>query len=165
MRDANAAGSAARSISVPYSSFGLRLEITARARIASPPSVTTPTARPLLDDHLAHRRIDANLRAVRGRRLRHRLRDRPHAADGMAPCALPAVHLAEAMMQQHVGRARRVGAGVVADDAVETVGGLDRRALEPVIEIVAGRVGEQVEQFALQVEPEMAQPVGDAART
>src|SRR5437868_2092924 len=35
-----------RSIRAPYSSFGLRLEITARARIASPVSVTTPTAFP-----------------------------------------------------------------------------------------------------------------------
>ena len=115
--------------------------------------------------HLAHRRIDADLRAVRGRRLRHRLRDRAHAADGVAPGALLAVHLAEAMMQQHIGRARRVGARVIADDAVEAVGRLDRIALEPAVEIVAGRIGEEIEQFALQVEAEMAQPVGDARRT
>ena len=119
----------------------------------------------LLDDDLAHGRIDANLHAVRGRGLRHRLRDRAHAADGVAPHALLAVHLAEAMMQQHVGRARRVGARVVADDAVEAIDGLDRIALEPAVEIVAGRVGEEIEQFALQVEAEMAQPVGDAAAT
>ena len=136
--------------------------MTARARIASPALGHDADRAAFLDDHLAHRRIDADLRAVRRGRLRHRLRDRPHAADGVAPHALLAVHLAEAMVQQHIGRARRVGARIVADDAVEAVRRLDRRTLEPVIEIVAGRIGEEVEQLALQVEPEMAQPVRDA---
>ena len=67
------------------------------------------------------------------------------------------------MMQQHVGRARRVGARVVADDAVPAVHRLDRIALEPGVEIVAGRIGEEIEQLALHVEAETAQPVGDAA--
>ena len=117
----------------------------------------------VLDDHLAHGGADADVRAMRGRSFRHRLRDRPHAADRVAPRALLAVHLAEAVMQQHVGRARRVGARVVADDAVEAVGGLDRRALEPAVEVMPGGRGEQVEQFALQVEAEPAQPVREPA--
>ena len=66
-------------------------------------------------------------------------------------------------MQQHVGRARRVGARVVADDAVPAVDRLDRIALEPGVEIVAGGVGEEIEQLTLHVEAEAAQPVGDAA--
>ena len=146
-----------------YKSFGLRLEITARARIASPASVTTPTALPfstITSRTGASTRMSAPLR---GGGLRHRLRDRAHAADRMTPRALLAVHLAEAVMQQHIGRARRVGARVVPDDAVQAVDRLDRIALEPGVEIVAGRVGEEVEQLALQIEAEVAQPVGDAA--
>jgi hypothetical protein len=45
------------------------LEITVRARIASPCSVTTPAARAFLDDHLAHRRTCADIGAMRGGRL------------------------------------------------------------------------------------------------
>ena len=138
-RSANDGGSAARSISCRYRSFGLRLEIDRAGadRLARLGHDADRAA--LLDDHLAHRRADADVGAVRGRGLRHRLRDRPHAADRVAPRALLAVHLAEAVMQQHVGRARRVGARIVADDAVESVGRLDRRAFEPAVEIVAGR--------------------------
>ena len=79
----------------------------------------------------------------------HRLGDGAHAADGVAPGALLAVHLAEHVVQQHIGGARRVGAGVVADDAVEAEGGLDRVALEPAVQPVAGRLREQRQQVAL----------------
>ena len=146
------AGSAAGSISALIEQ--LRIEVgddRARADV-SPVSVTTPTARPfstMTSRTGASTRISTPCAAAA---LRHRLRDRAHAADGVAPGALLAVHLAEAVVQQHVGRARRVGARVVADDAVEAVGRLDRIALEPAVEIVAGRVREQVEQLALQVE-------------
>ena len=67
------------------------------------------------------------------------------------------------MMQQHIGRAQRVGACVIPDHAVPAVDSLDRIALEPAIEIVAGRIGEEIEQLALQIEAEPAQPVGDTA--
>jgi hypothetical protein len=67
------------------------------------------------------------------------------------------------MMQQHVRGARRVRARVVADDPVPAVHRLDRVALEPGVEIVAGGVSEEIEQLALHVEAEAAQPVGDAA--
>ena len=40
--------------------------MTARARIASPASVTDADRAPVLDNHLAHRRVDANLHAARG---------------------------------------------------------------------------------------------------
>ena len=64
------------------------------------------------------------------------------------------------MVQQHIGRARRIGAGIVADDGVEAEHRLDRIALEPAVEIVAGRLGEQVEQraLALHVEPRSRLP-------
>ena len=41
--------------------------------------------------------------------------------------ALHAVHLAEAVMQQHIGRARRIGARIIADDGIEAERRLDRR--------------------------------------
>ena len=96
------------------------------------------------------------------RGLRHRLRDRAHAADGVAPDALFAVHLAERMMQHHIGRAGGVGAGVVADDGVKTVQRLDQIALEPLVQHLAGRAGEQVEQRALLLQRQPAQDVGGA---
>jgi hypothetical protein len=46
MRSRKSCGSAAGSMSEPYSSFGFKFDTTLRARIASPFSVTTPTARP-----------------------------------------------------------------------------------------------------------------------
>ena len=129
--------------------------MTTRARIASPLLGHDAGGAALLDDDLAHRGTGADIGAMRGGSLRHRLRDRPHAADRVAPYAFLAVHLAEAMMQQHVGRARRIGARIIADDTVETIGRLDRRTFEPAVEIVAGRIGEEIEQLALQVEAEM----------
>src|SRR5262249_29179556 len=99
-----------------------------------------------LDHDFAHRRREADVRPPRRRCFRHRLRDRTHAADRMAPYAAPTVHLAKAMMQQHIGRAGRIRARVITDDAVEPVGGFDRRALEPAVEISAGRIGEEIDE-------------------
>ena len=116
-------------------------------------------------DHLAGLELDAGGAArphqhARNRRLRaqhdaarralggHRLRDRPHAADRVSPLAGLAVDLAEHVVQQHVGRARRVGAREVADDGVEAERRLDRRAVEPAVEHVARALGEEVEEVA-----------------
>ena len=82
----------------------------------------------------------------------HRLRDRAHAADGVAPDAALAVDLAEGVVQQHIGAARRVGTRVVADDGIEAVERLERIALEPVIEDLARAAREQLVQFALRSE-------------
>ncbi len=98
------------------------------------------------------------------RRARHRLGDRAHAANGVAPDPLLAVHLAERMMQHHIGRARRVGAGVIADDGVKTVQRLDQVALEPLVQHLAGRAREQIEQAALLFQRQFAQDVGGAER-
>ena len=63
-------------------------------------------------DHAATRRWCG--RQHRAPRLpRHGLRDRAHAADRMAPHALLAVHLAEAVVQQDVGGPGREGARVM----------------------------------------------------
>ena len=116
------------------------------------------------DDHLAHAGVEFDLGAVPAGGARHRLRDRAHAADGVAPDALLAVHLAERMMQHHVGRARCVGAGVIADDGVEAEQRLDQIALEGVVQHLAGRAREQVEQGALLLQRKPAQDVGGAER-
>jgi hypothetical protein len=52
------------------------------------------------------------------------------------------------MVQKHVGGAGRVGARVIADDGIEPEQGLDEIALEPGVEVVAGRFGEQIKKDA-----------------
>ena len=115
----------------------------------------------LLDQDLVHGAVRANLDATLGAGARDRLRDRAHAADRMAPDALFAVHLAPAMMQQHVARAGRIGAVVGSNDSVEAEDRLDRIALEPLVENVAGRAGEKLEKVALPFEVERTQAVSD----
>ncbi len=98
------------------------------------------------------------------RGARHRLRDRAHAADGVAPDALPAVHLAERVMQHHIGRTRRIGAGIIADDGVEPEQRLHQVALEHLVQHLAGRPREQIEQAALLLQRKPAQDAGAAER-
>ena len=105
-----------------------------------------------LDDHLADAGLERDLHAMTSRGPRHRLGDRAHAADGVAPGALLAVHLAEHVVQQHIGRAWRVRAGIVADHGVEAEGGLDRLALEPAVQKGPRALGEQVEGIALPLQ-------------
>ena len=82
----------------------------------------------------------------------------------MAPGALLAVGLAPAMMQEHVSRARGVRAGVGSDNSVEAEDRLDRIALEPLVEKVAGRAGKNLDQVALALKPERAEAVCDFRR-
>ncbi len=98
------------------------------------------------------RRPGADLHPARLGLARHGLRDRPHPADRVPPGALPAVHLAEDVVQQHVGAARGVRAREVAHDAVEAEAGLERLGLEPALEPLARGQGEEVEHVALQRE-------------
>ena len=142
-------------------SFGCRFETTARAAILSPLAVTTPAARPFSTRISLTAALGADFDPARGAGARHRLRDRAHAADRVAPDAPPAVHLAPAMMQEHVAGSRRIGAGVGSDDPVEAEDRLDRIALEPLVEDIAGRAGEELDEIALPFEPERAQAVAD----
>ena len=116
----------------------------------------------LLDDHVAHAGIGADVRAMSARRCRHRLGDRAHAANGVTPDALPAVHLAEPMMQHHIGGAGGIGARVIADDGVKAIERLDQVDLEALVQHLAGRLREQVEQTALLLQRQPAQHVGGA---
>ena len=68
------------------------------------------------------------------------------------------------MMQQHIARAGRIGAGVGSHDPVEAEDRLDRIALEPLVEQVAGRAGEELEKVALAFEIERAQAVSGSRR-
>jgi hypothetical protein len=58
-----------------------------------------------LDDDLLDRRIEDDLDALRPRRPGHRLRDRAHPADRVAPGARHPRRLAEEMMEEDVGGA------------------------------------------------------------
>ena len=108
-----------------------------------------------------HRRIRANFKAALGAGAGYCLRDRAHAADPMAPDALLAVHLAPAMMQQDVTCARGIGAVVSPHNSVKAEVRLDRIALEPLVEHIAGRAGEKLEEVALPFEVERTQAVSD----
>ena len=95
-------------------------------------------------------------------RPRHGLRDGAHSADRMPPGPLLPVHLAEGMMQQHIGGSRRIGAGIVPHDGVEAEPGLQRLAFEPAFEIVGGRFGEQIEERGQIFRGQSAKPVAQA---
>ena len=64
----------------------------------------------LVDDDLLDRRAEQDVDALLSCGAGHRLRDRAHAADGVAPGARDASRFAEQMVQQHVGTAGRVRA-------------------------------------------------------
>ncbi len=68
------------------------------------------------------------------------------------------------MMQHHIGRARGVGAGVIADNGIEAEQRLDEVVLEALVEHLAGRAREQVEQIALLLQRQPPQDVGGAER-
>ncbi len=94
---------------------------------------------------LLHFDAGANLDAAARRRRSHGAGDGAHAADGVPPGAALAVHLAEAMVQQNVGGARRRRRRVIADNAVEREGTFDDVALEPAVEEIGGAAREEVE--------------------
>ena len=95
-------------------------------------------------------------------RPRHGLRDRTHAPDRMPPDALLPIHLAEGMVQENVGGPGRIGAGVVPDHGIEAEQGLHQVALEPAIEIVTCRFGEQVVERAQIFRGQPSKPVAEA---
>jgi hypothetical protein len=68
-----------------------------------------------------------------------------------------AVHFADNVMQQHIRRSGRIGAGEIADDRIEPEHRLDRVGLKPVIEHLACTLGEQIEQIAALREREPSQ--------
>jgi len=114
-----------------------------------------------LDQDLVHGAIRANVDVAHDAGAPDRLRNRAHAANRMAPDASSAVHLAPAMMQQHVTRAHRIGAVISSNDPVEAEDRLDRIALECLVEHVAGRAREKLKEVALSLEVERTQAVSD----
>ena len=116
------------------------------------------------DADLAYRAVDRDLDPGFQAGLGHRLGDGPHAADRVAPGPAHAIHLAEDMVDQHIGRARRVGAGVISDHGVETHQALQHIGLEPVVEQFARALAEQIEQVGLALQPHLAHLIGKAER-
>ena len=96
-------------------------------RLAAGDGARRPAA---FDDDLVDRRVEDDLDARLARRLGHRLGDRAHAADRMAPGALDPRRLAEDVVEQDIGGARRIGAGIMADDRVEAEQRLDQIVAE-----------------------------------
>ena len=123
-------GSSFASTSRVISVLAFRFEMTKGARCSSPNSVTTPVARPSLDQDLGDRAVGLDLEPEAGAGLRDRLGDRAHAALDEAPAAGPLM-LAHQVVQEDVGGARRLGAGEGADRGVVGEHRLDHVALEP----------------------------------
>ena len=130
-------------------------------RLAAGDGADRPAA---LDDDLLDRRVEDDLDALLPRRLGHRLGDRAHAADRMAPGAGHARRLAEQMVEEDVGRAGIVGAGIIADDRVEAEQGLDDVGLEIAVEDVGGGLGEEIEQVALLLGGHAAHRIAELER-
>ncbi len=129
-------------------SFGFTLATMRAPSITVPSASSTPAARPALTITRATGGIRPQFDAARGALLRHRLRNGPHAAPRMAPLARLAVHFAEDVMQQNVRRPLRIRTGEIAYYRIEAERRLDRRALEPAVEHVAGALGEQIQDVA-----------------
>ncbi len=107
---------------------------------------------PLAAHDRLHGDTGADRHAPQPRLLGQRLRDRPHSPDRVSPDAGLAVHLAEDVVQEHVGGAGGPGAREVADDAVEPEAGLDRIGLEPALEPVPGGEREEVQHVLLRLQ-------------
>ena len=101
------------------------------------------------NQHFGDRGLKANLNPHVGAGLRHIAGDFPHAADAMAPHALLAVDLAKDVVEQNIGAARRIDAGVIADHRIKAERRLDMFILVPAIEEAARRFDEQVHDIAL----------------
>src|SRR4051812_14517047 len=117
-----------------------------------------------LHDHFAHAGVKFDLRAMLACRARHRLRDGAHAADGMSPDALLAIHLTERMMQHHISRTGGVRAGVIADDGIEAEQRLDQIVFKTLVQHFAGRARKEIEQAALLFERKLSQDARGAER-
>ena len=128
----------------------------------------------LLDDHLVNRRVEQDIDPRLSRRACHRLGDRPHPADRMAPRPRHSGGLTKQVMQQHIGRPRRVGRGKIAHHPVEPeqrFGQITREVPVEDIPLRPGRiivkdadlVGRHPDHVASQAE-QRRQPTDPAAR-
>ncbi|CCE06699.1 hypothetical protein BRAS3843_180009 [Bradyrhizobium sp. STM 3843] len=82
----------------------------------------------------------------------------------MAPDPLLTVHLAKGVMQHHIGRACGVRTGIVADDGIEAEQRLHEISLEHLVQHLAGRAGEEIQEIALLLDRQRAQRVGRRQR-
>jgi hypothetical protein len=120
---------------------------------------------PVAGNHARHALPGTDLHAAGFGLAPHRLRDRAHPADRVAPGALLSVDLAEHVVQQHVRGTRRIRAREVAHDRVEAEARLDRRGLEPAVQPLARRDREQVQHVALGLHRQRVQALAGLPRT
>ena len=86
-----------------------------------------------INQYPRYRAFKADFDAMLAAHLGHDLGDVAHPADAMAPRAFLAIHLAEDVVEEDIGAARRIGAGIVADHRIETEGSLHSFAFKPAI--------------------------------
>ena len=117
----------------------------------------------VLDEDARDRRLGSDLGAGLASRGRHRLRDRPHAADHVPVPALHVVVAArEEVEQQADRRARPVRRGVHPVHVVRQVHPFDRLGLEVPVEEVAERAGQELGEVRDLVAPDPLDPPVDA---
>ena len=119
---------------------------------------------PGFDIDAGHRRIAFDLHAEPFRLRRHRLSDGAHAANRVAPGTFLAVHLAEAVVQEHISGARVVRAREIPHDSVEPKCRAHPLAFEPPVEELGGALGEKVQQVAASLHVELLGEAPDLER-
>ena len=124
------------------------LETTIGAWNSSPFASATPVTRLLRTRKRSTPAPGPDLAAGGLERSTQRAADRTHAAAREAPGADRAVHVAHIVVQQHIGRARRVDAQPGADDPAAGQMRLDHRRLEELVEKVADRHGPKADRLA-----------------
>ncbi len=109
------------------------------------------------DEDFPGARVRPDLAAEAPGRLHDRVRHRAHAPLLEAPGAEVAVaHVADRVVQHDVGRARLVGPGPGADDAVHGQHALHGVRLEPVVHQVGDAHGEQARDVGHAADPQLA---------
>ena len=84
-----------------------------------------------------YRGVGCDLGALFPRVGGHGPGDGAHSAPGVSPGAGAPVHLAESVVQQHLGRSGLVGVDEVADHALEAKDAFQGIGFEPAIQVIA----------------------------
>ena len=88
--------------------------------------------------------IGTNINATGLGGFSHSLRDRPHSALRMSPCAVFPIGLAEMVMQQDIGCAGVIRRGKIANTAAISHCPFEDICFKPAIEIITNRFGHQL---------------------
>src|SRR5262249_50447243 len=98
----------------------------------------------LFDQNFSDLRASLDFDAMFGSGLRHGLRDRSHAADGVTPRPLFTIHFTKRMVQKNVSGARCVWTRIISDDGIKPQPCFDQLALEPAVQEITCRFCKEI---------------------